>query len=99
MLDSIVALFSGLLLYAAGAMVWVIRSNYRRRDKNKKRQRGALPEGAYEFMPFVYIGLGVLLLALSSNPLFYPSAVLFIAAGTQAWLMRAVHRSRAIAVH
>lgn len=70
---------AGVLLYFAGAQQWVLRSNYRRRDRvqanlvNSHRrqddhQHGLYPRWLYEMLPFVYIGLGYQLANLMRNP-------------------------------
>lgn len=92
--DSMVAMFSGVLFFVAGAMVWVMRSNHRRKDVEiKRKQHGRFPEAVYEFVPFMYLALGTALLAFGGTPLFYPSAALFVAAGAQTLIVRSIYRS------
>lgn len=93
-LDSFLANFSGVLLYLAGAMVWVLRSNHRRRDSEETRKKATLPETFYEFFPFISIGAGIALYSATDSWMFYPSAILFVAAGLQALALRSIHRHR-----
>lgn len=58
-----------LLLFAGGALVWVARSNARRRDRRKVRARGHhhslhLPYAGYEFYPFAVAMTAVWIIAL-----------------------------------
>lgn len=98
-LDSPVAYASGALLYMAGAAVWVVRSSHRRKNSNDKiqnrRGRVVFPEKLYEFLPFVYMGLGLVLATLSSHPIAYLSAFVFGFAGALVWLIRAIYRTQA----
>lgn len=51
-------IIAGFILYFLGALIWVMRSNYRRKDEHRKPSRKFLvwPEWFYEFTPFVLIG-------------------------------------------
>ncbi len=98
LLESPLALISGVLFYAAGAAVWVMRSTYRRRNSEQKitnrRGRFIFPRWIYEYLPFVYIGFGVLLFALFSSALAYVPAAILCIAGSLVWMIRAIYRSQ-----
>lgn len=84
---------SGALLFIAGGLVWIARSDHRRMDiNNKQRSNGPLPFWCYEFLPFGYILFALLLIVWSSNPMLYPSAVIFLVVGHQLWFLRANQR-------
>lgn len=58
-----------LLLFAGGALVWVARSNARRRDRRRPREPGHrhslhLPYAGYEFYPFAVAMTSVWIIAL-----------------------------------
>lgn len=87
--DRPLELIAGILLFFAGAQQWILRSNYRRRDrikaylinKNKKfatqqLHHGYYPRGLYEILPFIYIGLGYQLANLLHNPAWLETAAL-----------------------
>ena len=95
--DSSLIYLSTALLYAAGSLVWVARSAYRRKNsKNHIENRKGLirfPEPVYEYLPFVYLALGLVL--VSQVPGFYgviPGAILCLA-GVLVWMIRAIYRS------
>ncbi|WP_432463853.1 hypothetical protein [Agarivorans sp. QJM3NY_33] len=70
LLDPWLANLGGAILFAMGALIWVIRSNYRRDDRDRKSfitKHKVLPEALYEFIPFAYLASAVLLLSLLSN--------------------------------
>lgn len=97
-LNSPVAYASGALLYMAGAAVWVVRSSHRRKNSNNKIQnrRGLVvfPEKLYEFLPFAYMGLGIVLATVFSHPIAYLSAFVLGFAGALVWLIRAIYRTQ-----
>lgn len=47
-----------------GGTIWVLRANYRRRDKGKRD--GAMYEAIYEYWPFFHLAIGALLFSLSN---------------------------------
>ncbi len=98
-LDSPFTYASGALLYMAGAAVWVVRSSHRRKNNSQEIQnrRGLVvfPEKLYEFLPFAYMGLGIVLATAFSNPVAYLSAFVLGFAGALVWLIRAIYRSQA----
>ncbi len=97
-LDSPLTYFSGMLFYVAGAVVWVMRSAYRRKNSKQqianRRGRFVFPELVYEYLPFIYIGLGVLLLVFFNVPLAFIPAGIFCMAGALVWIIRAIYRSQ-----
>ncbi|MCH8538304.1 MAG: hypothetical protein LAT66_11105 [Alkalimonas sp.] len=85
---------SGALLFVAGGLVWVIRSEHRRRDLDAQaRFPGPLPFWCYELLPFGYILTALMLFAWASNPWLFPSAVIFLIIGNQLWLLRSSQRN------
>lgn len=84
---------SGALLFVAGGLVWVVRSEHRRRDLDAHgRFPGLLPFWCYELLPFCYILTALMIFAWSSNPWLYPSAVIFLFIGNQLWFLRGSQR-------
>lgn len=81
------------LLFGKGAMLWILRSRFRRRRQRlTPKPAGPWPFWCYEALPFIYVGVGVLLLALGNSPWWQASAVLLLAAGGQLWGLRAIQR-------
>ncbi len=100
LLDHYVAVMSGVVLIVAGALVWILRSDHRRRDINNQSSRhGTLPFWLYELQPFIYATVGLLLWQTSNNQYFYPSALVLIVVGLQIWLMRNSQRRHQIPQH
>ena len=90
--------FGGSLLYFAGAIIWALRSDYRRKDNPAQRQNdnGRWRE-IYELKPFVYIWLGIVVLSHSTTVSAYPlvwqlCGVLLALAGAVVWFKRLLHR-------
>ena len=53
------------LLFAVGALIWMMRSNYRRTDLIiYPAKRWLQPEWYYEALPFLWLALGLVLLRL-----------------------------------
>jgi hypothetical protein len=97
LLDNYVAVMSGVILIVAGALVWILRSDHRRRDLNNQSSRhGFLPFWLYELQPFMYVTGGLLLWQTSNNQYFYPSALVLIVVGLQIWLMRNSQRQHQV---
>jgi len=87
------AFSSALLFIAAGAIVWVVRSEHRRtRHRLSVQVHGMLPFWCYELLPFSYLTLGLSLFAYSENTMMYPSAVILTVIGLQVWTLRALQR-------
>ncbi|MBN1007245.1 MULTISPECIES: hypothetical protein [Amphritea] len=84
-------LIAALLLYLCGSVIWVMRSNYRRRDRREHRLllsqisrgnvEGYAPEWLYESLPFAYLAGGVTCYTLVENPLGFVSGTLLVLAG------------------
>ncbi|RDE22687.1 hypothetical protein DV711_08895 [Motiliproteus coralliicola] len=91
---------SAACLYAAGAIVWVTRSSYRRKNSRhqveNRKNRWLFPEQIYEYLPFIYMAVGIA--TLSHIPGIYgaiPGAVLCLA-GALVWIIRAIYRSHPV---
>jgi hypothetical protein len=92
-----IAALSGVLLIIAGALVWILRSEHRRGDRQYFQQRsGELPFWFYEMQPFAYVIAGLLCWQLSQNQFVYPSALILIVVGTQIFVMRNSQRKHQI---
>ncbi|QCG48722.1 hypothetical protein [Aeromonas schubertii] len=85
-------LLAGLLLFVAGARIWSLRSNYRRRDRHYQVWSGNTPEWLYEGRPFALILLGLLLLRLGDHPLLALLALAGLGWGLWQWALRYRHR-------
>lgn len=92
--DSVLAFAAGALMAAAGAVVWVLRSDNRRSDIKNAREKygGVLPFWLYELLPFSYFMLAVMLFTGSDNIYFYPFAMILLVIGVQLWLLRSSYR-------
>lgn len=92
--DSVLAFAAGALMAAAGAVVWVLRSDNRRSDIKNAREKygGVLPFWLYELLPFSYFMLAVMLFTGSDNVYFYPFAMILLVIGVQLWLLRSSYR-------
>ena len=90
------AMFSGLMLFLAGSLIWILRSDHRRASR---KQRGPIPYWLYELQPFLYASLGVSLGFYSQNVYFYPSAMILTVAGMQVWYLRSVQRRHRMPVN
>ncbi len=99
-LQSPLTFLSGALFYAAGSAVWVMRSDYRRKNSDKKvsnrKGRVLFPEKVYEYLPFLYIGLGVLLMVSFNTYLAYIPGGILCMAGMLVWIIRAIYRSQLV---
>ncbi len=94
--DSGLGLFGGVLLFILGALVWVMRSNYRRQDEAIVPTKPiTIPESIYEFMPFVLLAMAVGLVANIPHPLAYLVAIICSYRGLQLLYLR--HRYRQFA--
>jgi len=87
------------LLYAGGAMVWVMRSAYRRKTSpvvvHNRRGFVMFPAMLYEYLPFVYLGVGVLVLSQVAMPWSIVPGGLLCLAGILVWMIRAIYRNQA----
>ena len=92
--DNSLGLLGGALLFILGAVIWVMRSNYRRTDEHKLPSKSfTLPETLYEFVPFLFIGLGLSLLSQFSQLPIYIVAAVCLYRGTQLLYLRHRHRN------
>lgn len=92
--DSWYTLLAGVLMAAAGAVVWVLRSDHRRSDIKDARHKygGVLPFWLYELLPFSYFMLALLLFVVSDNVYLYPFAMILLVIGVQLWGLRSSYR-------
>jgi len=84
-------LLVALVLYLGGSSIWIMRSNYRRRDRREHRLlvsqisrgnvEGYTPEWFYEGLPFFYLAGGAICYTLITNPLGFVSGTLLVLAG------------------
>ena len=66
--ESPLGIFSGVVLYALGALVWMMRFHSRHPIKQNFSRRGiVLPEKIYEFKPFLFVACSLLLLSFYSS--------------------------------
>jgi hypothetical protein len=96
------ALFSALALYIFGSIIWIKRSNYRRRDRREQRlllarlSRGAFnsytPQWLYEEQPFIYLAGGIACITLLDNPLALISGSLLLLASITVLRARFINR-------
>lgn len=88
---------AGLLLYGFGAWIWLVRSDKRRLNERQPRVLGKRiyrAETLYEFEPFLYILIGLLVLGWLQHDVRWVSGPLMIVFGLAVLLMRADSRSR-----
>lgn len=84
---------SGMLFFTAGAIMWVLRSDNRRRDLvfNRKDDYGVNRE-LYELKPFVYIVIGVLAARWNDFYVVHFGAVAFALYGLFVLIKRILYR-------
>lgn len=87
-----VLLLAGLALYLAGSLTWFRRGNHRRQDKQRQPHQRSWPLWLYESRPFALILLGVLMLRLSTHPVFLIPALIWCLLGGRQLLLRHHHR-------
>ncbi|RKF14465.1 hypothetical protein DBZ36_17590 [Alginatibacterium sediminis] len=83
--------FAG-ILYSLGALIWIMRSNYRRKDPILPRSQFLIPEFIYEFIPFVWVFLSLCAAALSQQSIAYVFAAPIIGYGC--WLLTKRYQNR-----
>ena len=93
-MDSGLARFWGLVLYGLGALVWILRSRHRRRDRPRTNRRHGLflPGSIYESLPFFYIAIALLLIPLVGSIEALTVGVIFVLLGCQRLSLRVRHR-------
>ena len=97
-------LILGLAQYITGSLVWIARSNARRRDRYQHRaelarQRRSIhssysPQWLYEEQPFIYILAGLACLIYTDHVLGVISAALFLSASLFVFYARIQHRKQ-----
>ncbi|MBV2129435.1 hypothetical protein [Arsukibacterium indicum] len=93
LVPSVLGVFSGALLFLAGALVWIVRSEHRREDDVfAERKNGPVPFWGYELLPFVCLVTALTIFILPFNQFYYPSAVILLIVGVQLWLTRNMQR-------
>lgn len=92
------ATLSGVLFFFAGALVWIMRSDARRRDPEITRKHTDSGQLVYELKPFFLIFVGVMILAYVNNWLVYPFAGLVCLFGVYIMLIRNIHRQKRISL-
>ena len=71
-------LFSGTVFYICGAVIWIMRSNFRRKDRFIAPKKNILlPEMIYEILPFVYILLSISFVNIYLNLISHSSILIF----------------------
>ncbi len=95
-ISNYVALFSGLTLFMAGSLIWILRSDHRRATR---KQRGRVPYWIYELQPFIYAVGGLTLWLNAQSMYFYPSAVVLTVTGLQIWYLRSTTRQHRVPVN
>ncbi|HEY5718015.1 MAG TPA: hypothetical protein VIS52_05925 [Motiliproteus sp.] len=98
LVDSALVYLFAAVLYAGGAMVWVMRSAYRRKTSPNvvKNRHGFVmfPAVIYEYLPFIYLAAGVLVLTQVSLPWSAVPGGLLCMAGGLVWSIRAIYRNQ-----
>ncbi|MDO6718365.1 hypothetical protein Q4575_03080 [Psychrosphaera sp. 1_MG-2023] len=84
---------SGLLFFFAGALIWILRSNYRRFDDFRLFDSKS-KLGLYELKPFLLILLGVMFYTWFGSNLTSSFATLTVLVGIYIVFLRAIKRSR-----
>ncbi len=87
-------LFSAMLFYSGGALIWIMRSDNRRTDHDppNANKKSSLPEWLYEIKPFIYIFLGIMLMRSELHISGFVGGLLFICWGLYCLLRRSSHR-------
>lgn len=90
-----VFIFSAFIFYMAACIVLVKRSAFRRLDKQyRKQNKRWLPELIYEYLPYVYIAIGVFLLMVATTDIVQFSAFALIVWAVRNLLCRRHNRNR-----
>lgn len=90
--ESMLATLSGVVLFFAGALVWVMRSNARRTDPESTRKHNESGQVLYELKPFILIILGAMVLTYFNHWMVYPVATLVCLLGLYIIMIRNTHR-------
>lgn len=93
LVPSMLGVVSGALLFLAGALVWIVRSEHRREDEvYAERKNGPMPFWSYELLPFACLLSALTIFVLPLSQLYYPSAVILLIVGIQLWVTRNMQR-------
>ena len=87
---------SGLLFFMAGALVWVLRSNYRRTDPEASRKASGAGQSFYELKPFLLIVSGVLIFTWINSWMGLPLASMVTLIGMYIVVLRSMHRTKRV---
>lgn len=85
----------GLLLFAFGAWLWLMRSDYRRINLRQPKYAGVRyfwGESLYEMQPFFYILTGLLVVGLLQHPIRLLSGPVMVLVGVAVLLLRTSRR-------
>ncbi|WNC67283.1 hypothetical protein RI845_12215 [Thalassotalea nanhaiensis] len=75
--DMTATIVSAALLYVVSALVWVKRSDYRRQTRISKTVNGIrLPQVVYEYYPFVFLAISLIILKYFPQPIALAAALL-----------------------
>lgn len=90
--------FSGGLFFSAGAMIWVLRSSFRRRTTPfpNSLKKMFMPEWMYEAKPFSYFLFGIFSFHVIQQLYLIWIPFVFILHGWQLFLRRTHHRKHRI---
>jgi len=67
-IEGALGILAGASLYMLGALVWMMRFHFRHPAKpNFSRRGSALPEGIYEFKPFLFLASSLFLFSFYSS--------------------------------
>ncbi len=92
-------IFSGVVLFCAGALVAIMRSDNRRNDnRTKRKSEAAMPFWIYELLPFAYMVFAAVSSKLKSSPTTLGLAFLLIMIAGFVLLMRRTNRHTAHAL-
>ncbi|MGY5451850.1 hypothetical protein ACVFI8_13025 [Agarivorans sp. MS3-6] len=94
--NSTLGIAGGGLLFCLGAIVWVMRSNFRRQDQaHAPAKRFTIPESLYEFIPFFFIAVAITLLSNQQNILGFAVALICLYRGASLLYLRHRYRQQA----
>jgi hypothetical protein len=91
--DSVLLLLSGIMFFAAGAFMWSLRSDNRRKDQTFKiTDYGSFNRNWYEFKPFFYMLFGLLTVTRSGSSILEMLGMLIGLFGLYLIVQRSLHR-------
>tara|TARA_R110000737_G_scaffold47607_5_gene67645 strand:- start:14232 stop:14615 length:384 start_codon:yes stop_codon:yes gene_type:complete len=85
------------LFYCAGCITLVTRSGYRRLDRYKDNHdnKNTLPELLYEYLPYIYFAVGMIIILKTSLPALHFLAFCFMIIALRNLLFRINNRRKA----